>query len=113
MPKVVVQTMMRLTMNAAAEANTGRQRAASHSIGGNNKAIGTTVAKTDDGRNMASALIRDSATTAKTPSMRSLRDGLSRAAEANSITSGATAMIPSASDATQCCQVVNIDVVEL
>src|SRR3974377_2248213 len=38
MPKVVVQTIERLTMNAAAAAKTGRQRAASHNNGAENAA---------------------------------------------------------------------------
>src|SRR6478752_1971786 len=113
MLKVVVQTIKRLTMKAAAAAKTGRQRAASHNSGGNNRATGTTVAKNSDGRNIETPPIRTNAEIAKTPSMSSLRDGTSRVAEASPITSGATAMIPSPSDATQCCQVLNIDVVEL
>ena len=113
MPKVVVQTIERLTMNAAAAAKTGRQRAASHSSGTNNTATGPTVAKSSDRRKMASPLTRASATTANAPSITSLNDGRSREAEASSISNGATVMIPSPSDANQCCQVVNIDVVVL
>jgi hypothetical protein len=45
--------------------------------------------------------------------MSSLSDGLSREAAASSISNGATVIIPSPSDANQCCQVVSIDVVEL
>src|SRR5215813_207927 len=110
MPKVVAQTINRQTRKTAAAVKTGRQRAASHSSGGNNRATGITVAKRFDGRNIANALISVSAAAATTPSMNSLREGLSRTTEVNSITNGATAMIPSASDSIQCCQVVNIDV---
>src|SRR5271157_4739764 len=113
MPKVVVQTIERLTMNAAAAAKTGRKRAASHNSGANNKATGPTVAKSSDRRKMTSPLTRASAATAKAPSMSSLRDGGSREDETSSISNGATVIIPSPSDASQCCQVVNIGVVAL
>src|SRR5262245_20864150 len=111
MPKVVVQTIERLTMNAAAAAKTGRQRAASHNSGANSTAAGPTVAKSSDRRKMASTLTRASAATANMPSTSSPSDGRSREAAASSISNGATVIIPSPSDANQCCQVVNIDVV--
>ena len=44
-------------MNAAAAANTGWQRAASHSNRGNNRAIGTTLANDPRGRKITSALV--------------------------------------------------------
>src|SRR6476620_12788129 len=113
MPKVVVQTIERLTMKAAAAANTGPQRAASHSSGANNTATGPTVANSSECRKMPSPLTRASAATAKTPSASSLGDGRSRQAEASSISNGATVIIPRPSDANQCCHVVNIDVVVL
>src|SRR6516162_11712307 len=111
MPKVVAQTINRQTRKTAAAVKTGRQRAASHSSGGNIKATGITVAKRFDGKNIANELISVRAATARTPSMSSLRESRSRAMEVNSVTKGATAMIPSASDSTQCCQVVNTGVV--
>src|SRR5438309_7488366 len=110
MPKVVVQTIEGLTMKAAAAAKPGRQRAASHSSGANNTATGPTVAKRSDRRKMASPLTRASAATATAPSTSSLSGGRSREAEASSISSGATVIIPNPSDANQCCQVVNIGV---
>src|SRR5260370_36007907 len=113
MPKVVVQTIERLTMNAAAAAKTGRHRAASHSSGANNTATGPTVAKSSDRRKMASPLTKASAATAKAPSTNSLSGGRTREAEASSIINGATVLIPKPSDANQCCQVVNIGVVVL
>src|SRR5215470_4142915 len=99
MPKVVVQTIERLTMNAAAAAKTGRQRAASHSSGANNNATGPMVAKGSQRRKMANPLTRARAATANAPSTSSLNDGRSREAEASSISNGATVMIPSPSDA--------------
>src|SRR5947209_17531765 len=102
MPKVVVQTIETLTMNAAAAAKTGRQRAASHSSGANNTATGPTVAKSSDRRKMASPLTSASAATAKAPSTSSLVEGRARAAEASSISNGATVIIHSPSEAHQC-----------
>src|SRR6266481_158104 len=113
MPKVVVQTIERLTMSAAAAAKTGRQRAASHNSGANNTETGPTFAKSSDLRKMARPLTRASATTVTTPSTSSLSGGRSREAEPSSISKGAIVIIPSPSDANQCCQVVNIGVVEL
>src|SRR6266851_9456468 len=110
MPKVVVQTIERLTMNAAAAAKTGRQRAASHNSGANNTATGPTVAKSSDCRKIANPLTSASAATAEAPSASSLSGGRSRQAAANSINSGVTVIIPRPSDATQCCQVVKTDV---
>src|SRR5580704_8163124 len=113
MPNVVVQTIERLTMNAAAAAKTGWQRAASHNSGANSTATGPTVAKSSDRRKMANPLTRASAATVKVPSTSSLSDGRSREAEASSTSNGATVIIPSPSDANQCCQVVSIGVVVL
>src|SRR3984893_15619210 len=113
MPKVVVQTIERLTMNAAAAAKTGRQRAASHNSGGNKPATGPTLANRSDCRKIASTLPSASATTVKAPSTSSLQGGRSREAEASSISNGATVMIPRPSEANQCCQVVKIGVVAL
>src|SRR5258706_701321 len=113
MPKVVVQTIERLTMTASAEAKPGRQGAASQGSGPNNPATGPTVAKRSDRRKMATPLTRASAATAKAPSMSSLSDGRSREAEPSSISMGATVIIPNPSDANQSCQIVNIGVVVL
>src|SRR5262245_13288240 len=113
MPNVVVQTIERLTMNAAAEANTGRQRAASHNSGANNSVTGPTVAKSSHRWNMASPHVTANATTANAPSMNSLRESRSREDEMSSISNGATVMIPSPSDSNHCCQVVNSGVAEL
>src|ERR1700721_719324 len=113
MPKVVVHTIEMLTINAAAAAKTGRQRAASHSSGANNTATGPTVAKSSDCMEMASPLTRASAATAKAPSTNSVSEGRSCEAAASSISNGATVIIPSPSDANQCSQVVKIGVVAL
>src|SRR5580692_7011577 len=113
MPKVVVQTIERLTINAAAAAKTGRQRAASHNSGANNTATGPTVANSSDRRKMANPLTSARAATANAPSTSSLRGGRSREAEASSISNGATVIIPSPSDANQCCQIVDTGVVVL
>src|SRR5215471_10163736 len=113
MPKVIVQTIVSETMNAAAAANTGRQRAASHSRIGNSRATGTTVSHGSGGSETMMIVITANAISATTPSMISLRGGGSRKASATPITSGATVMMPTASDANQCCQVVQIGAVGL
>src|SRR5690348_12260290 len=113
MPKVVVQTMERLTMNAAAAAKTGWQRAASHNRGANKTATGPTFASRSERRKIARALASASTATVNTPSANSLGDGRSRKAEASSISNGATVMIPSPSETNQCCQVVAIGVAVL
>src|SRR5580704_12875159 len=112
MPKIVVQTMVKATMNAAAEEKTGRQRAASHSNSGNNRATGTTVAQGSRGMKITMPLIAASTASATPPSLSSLLGGGSRAAEASPMSSGATATMPSMSDANQCCQMVRVGAVE-
>src|SRR6516165_10169294 len=107
MPKVVVQTIDRLTMNAAPAAKTGRHRAASQSIGANNTATGPTFASSSDRRKIASPLTSASAATVKTPSAISPSGGRSRLAQASSIKTGATVMIPRPSEANQCSQIVD------
>ena len=84
-------------MNAAAAANTGRQRAASHNSGANSSATGPTVANSSQRWKMASALTSASAATASTPSMTLARAtaGRARTRRARS-SSGATVMMPSA-----------------
>src|SRR3954468_17485295 len=83
MPNVVVQTIDRLTMNDAAAANTGRQRAASHKSGANNSVTGPTVARMSHRWKTASAQIRANIATATTPSTSSLCDMRSREDEPN------------------------------
>src|SRR5438270_10850253 len=112
-PKGAGQTIDTRTMNGAAAAKAGRQRAASHSSGANNTATGPTLAKSSDCRKMASPLTSANAATVSAPSTSSLSGGRSREAEASSISNGATVTIPSPSAANQCCQVVNIGVVSL
>src|SRR5580704_13403452 len=98
---VVVQTIVRAMMNAAAALNTGRQRAASQSRSGNNNTMATTVAQGSRGRKIINPLIKDSVISAAAPSMTSRRGGGSRIAEPSPISSGATVTIPSASDVNQ------------
>src|SRR5258706_563158 len=106
MPKVVVQTIVTETMNAAAAANTGRQRAASHSKIGNSRATGTMVCHGSGGSETMMTVITTNASSATTPSRISLAGGGLRRDSARPITSGATVMMPTASDANQCCHVV-------
>src|SRR3954454_7266712 len=112
MPKVVVHTIVSAMTKAAAAANTGWQRADSHSNSGNTKAIGSTVSQDWCGKKMRIALINAMAASAAIPSRASLGDGGSRAAAATPTINGATVTIPSASDATQCSHVVRIGAVD-
>src|SRR5262249_21729329 len=113
MPIVVVQTIARVTMKAAAAANTGRQRAAIHSRTGNSSAIGTTVVQGSGGSAMTTRLRTMSDARAAGPSVFSCGPGGPRVAEASPITSGAIVMIPSESDANQFCQVTKSGAVGL
>src|SRR6267143_3889525 len=101
MPKVIVQTIGSETMNAAAAANTGRQRAASHSRIGNSRATGTIVCHGFGGIETMMTVIAANATSATTPAMISLRGVGSRTAWARPLTSGATVTMQRASDANQ------------
>lgn len=111
MPIVVVQTIASVTMNAAAAANTGRQRDEIHSRIGNSSAIGRTVVQGSIGNAIAMTLMTTSNASAVRPSIVSLGLGGSRAAEASPITSGAIVTMPSASEANQFCQVLKAEVV--
>src|ERR1700722_19547679 len=101
MPNVVVQTIVSATIKAAAAANTGLQRAASHSNSGNSAAMGTTVAQGSRGRKMMTPLNKASVASAAPPSMTSRRGGGSRADESSPISNGATVMMPRASEVNQ------------
>src|SRR5260370_26325504 len=113
MPKVIVQIIASETMNTAAAANPGRQRAASHARIGNSKAIGRTVFHGSGGNKTMMTVIAANTRSATTPSMISLRGGGSRTASARPITSGATGMMPTTSDANQGCHVAQIGAVGL
>ena len=108
MLNVVAKTIASPLMKAAVAAKTGWQRAASHNSIGNSSATGTTVPQNPCGRKMTNPFRMTSATSAATPSKNPRHDGGCRAAEANSMISGATVMIPRASEANQCCQIVRI-----
>ena len=112
MPKVVVHTIVTAMMNAAAAANIGWQRAASHNNSGNSKAIGTTVVHDPRGKKTPSALINVIAMSTEAPSMASFGDGGLRTAAPIPISSGATVTMPIASDANQCSQMVKLGAVD-
>src|SRR5271167_4847732 len=96
MPKlnVVVQTIVRATMNAAAAAKTGLQRAASHNSNGNIRAASATISQGSPGKKTIDPLNAVSAPSAKTLSKISIRGVGSRTAETSPINSGATATMP-------------------
>src|SRR6516162_971534 len=109
MPKTVVQTIVMETTNAPAAEKAGRQQAASHKKTGNSHVIGNTVSQASRGSEIINPVSTASATSANMPSMTSLRGDGRRTTAASPITSGATAMMPTKSDANQCCQVMSVD----
>src|ERR1700743_1198718 len=113
MPKIVVQTIVSDTMNAPAAAKTGCPRAASHRNTGNSSAPGTTVCHGCSGSETMIPVIAANTANAPVPSTISLRGGGARMAAANPITTGATATMPTASEANQCRQIVSIGTVGL
>src|SRR5262245_39938196 len=106
MPKVIAQTIVKETMNVAAEAKTGWQRAASHSSNGNSMAMGATVFQGAGGRKTMIRVIPANSASAATPSKGSVRSGGSRTAAARPTISGAIVRMPSRSDANHSYQVV-------
>src|SRR5215469_9625303 len=111
--KVVAQTITSVAMNAAAEAKTGWHLAVSHSISGNTRAMGTAIVQRPSGAKMANPTTAVSAVSAPMPSSNSAFGGGLRRVEQSPIKSGATVMMPMASDANQCRQMVIADAVEL
>src|SRR5215467_14337457 len=99
LPKMVVQTIVMETRNAPAAEKDGSQRAASHNNIGNSQVIGNTVSQSSRGSQMINVVVIASAASASAPSIISLSGGGRRTMAANPITSGATAMMPTASDA--------------
>src|SRR5213596_1972710 len=80
MPKVVVHTIVNAMTNAAAAANTGWQRAASHSTSGNSNANGITVANDTCVFFLKREAAYDIAANVAAPSKISFGDGGSRTA---------------------------------
>src|SRR5260370_27081598 len=101
MQKVIVQTIVSETMNTAAAANTGWQRAAIHSRNGNSRAGGSAGSHDSGGSKTVMAFITANTTSATMPSMISYAGVCLRKNMAKPITSGATVMIPMASEANQ------------
>src|ERR1700739_3650503 len=93
-PNVVVQTIVRATMNAAAAAKTGLQRAASHNSNGDIRAASATITQGSPGNKIMNPLNAVSAISAETLSKISIRGVGSRTAETSPINSGATATMP-------------------
>src|SRR5262245_4802168 len=108
MPKMVVTTIVIETTNAPAAENAGRARAASHAKTGNSQVIGNTVSQSPRGSEIISPVTNATAKSPNVPSMISLRGDGRRTTAASPITSGATAMMPTKSDANQCCQLSSI-----
>src|SRR5215467_4239464 len=98
-------------MNAAAAANTGRQRTAIHNTIGNTTATGTAVAQGPGGRKITNAPVAPRVASAVAPSTSSRRGGARRMADASPIGSGATVTMPSAADVNQARQMFKMSVV--
>src|SRR5215475_5356056 len=93
--------MAKLTTNAPAAANTGRQRTTIHNRSGKTRATGKAVFHGPCGRERRSALNTARTTTANVPSLSSPRGGSSRDASPSPISKGATVTVPSRHDANQ------------
>src|SRR6516162_9430362 len=105
---MVVQTIVMETKNAPAAEKDGSQRAASHAKIGNSQVIGNTVSQSSRGSETINPVSNTRAASVTEPSMTSLRGDGRRTTAAAPITSGATAMMPTKSDANQCCQLSSI-----
>src|SRR5262245_61314171 len=108
MPKIVVTTIVIETKNAPAAENAGRARAASHAKTGNSQVIGNSVSQSPRGSKMTGPVTNARARSPNVPSMTSLRGDGCRTTAITPTTSGATAMMPTKSDANQCCQLSSI-----
>src|SRR5215468_6774165 len=104
MPKIVVTTIVIETKNAPAAENAGRARAASHAKTGNSQVIGNSVSQSPRGSEMIIPVTNAITRSPNVPSMTSFHGDGRRTTAASPITSGATAMMPTKSDANQCCQ---------
>ena len=108
---VVIQTIASATMNAAAAAKYGLQRAAIHNNIGK---IETRATSSHGARCMTTRrrFAKASVVRATAPSTVSLSDGKSRATATRPITNGAIVTMPIASDANQWYQIVRADAVD-
>src|SRR4029450_1942466 len=87
-PIVIDQTTAEATTNAAASANTGRQRTAIHSSTGNTRATGNAVDQGPCGSETTNALNAANVITPPAPSTTSRRGGRLRTASAIPTTNG-------------------------
>src|SRR5215510_4609477 len=101
MLRVVDPMTINPTTRAAAAANTGRQRMATHSSKGNTKASGKAVAQGPSGKEIKKAVSAMSAMSPAQPSISSGRGSRSRLASPSSMSSGETVTIPSEDAANQ------------
>src|SRR5262245_29821049 len=100
------------TANAAAAANTGRQRELSQSNNGMRNMAGAINDQGPLSTTEAITFAEATTMTARVPSSNSGHAGGSRTAAATPISSGATVIMPSASDANQTCQTSRKSAVE-
>src|ERR1051326_2335049 len=101
MPKIVVPTTVIDTMTRPAAPTQGGQRAASHKNIGNSNAVGIEVFHGASGKKTTNAVIAPSTASAAVPSRYSLRLGGLRVATPILMIKGATATMPTKSEANQ------------
>src|SRR5215468_7299420 len=112
--KVIAPTIVTAITNIAADVKTGRERTESHTTSGNNSSTGTTISHHICGnRKMMTPVVAAIATTPTMPSTSCRRGVGTRIAGTSHITNGATVMMPIASDANQCRQVITAGTSEL
>src|SRR5262245_28403859 len=98
---VVVQTIVMAHMKVAVAVKAGRRRAAIQTSIGLSAAIASSKVHRSLGKKTMPAHKPATNASAKAPSASSRRGGKSRINDANPIASGATVMVPSASEANQ------------
>ena len=112
MPNVVVQTVVRAQTNVAAAAKNGLQRAAIHSNRGKTAAMAISSAQGSFGKWITSVLRAVRIARAEVPSINSFL-GIGSVRDGSPIKTGATAMMPIASDVNQCHHTESVDPIEL
>src|SRR6516165_3703225 len=98
---VLVATIVMAQMNVAAEVMPGGRRAAIHTNKGHSEMVASSRVQGRFGRNTRNAHRRLTSVSAKALSAASRADGSLRISEARPMTSGATVIVPSASEANQ------------
>src|SRR5689334_12394842 len=113
MANVVVQTMVMAHKKVATAVKTGRKRAAMKTSSGLSAAIASSEVQGWFGSSTMPEHKAAAIASASAPPASSRRVGGARANDASPIASGATLILPSASDVNQCSQMVAMGALEL